>query len=95
MVSSSEVRIVCPFISLFFARLGASLGVSRSFSPLIEGFVLKGNSLSVVFAELFSLVRQSVDWFENLASERRAMLEVRSSELETGLSSSNDPMEME
>ena len=39
MVSSSEVSIACPFISFLFAHLGASFGVSRSFSPLIEGFV--------------------------------------------------------
>ena len=40
MVSSSEARIACPSISFLFARLGAFLGVSHSFSPLIEGFVL-------------------------------------------------------
>ena len=54
MVSSSEVRIVCPSISLF-AHLGASLGVSRS-SPLIEGFVFKGNSLSVLLVDLLPLL---------------------------------------
>ena len=54
MVSSSEVRIVCPSISLF-AHLGASLGVSRS-SLLIEGFVFKGNSLSVLLVDLLPLL---------------------------------------
>ena len=54
MVSSSEVRIVCPSISLF-AHLGASLGVSRS-SPLIEGFVFENNSLSVLLVDLFPLL---------------------------------------
>ena len=39
MVSSFEVKIVCPSILFLFVRLGASLGVSCSFSPLIEGFV--------------------------------------------------------
>ena len=39
MVSSSEVRIVFPSISFLFVHFGASLGVTRSFSPLIEGFV--------------------------------------------------------
>ena len=95
MVSSSEVRIVCPSISFLFARLRASLGVSHSFSPLIEGFVFEGNSLTVVLANLFPLLRQSVDWFEDLVVERRAMSEVRSSELEMGLSSSDDLMEVE
>ena len=31
MVSSSEVRAVCPSVSFFFARLGAALGVSGDF----------------------------------------------------------------
>ena len=49
----------------------------------------------MVLADLFPLLRQSVDWFEDLVVERIAMLEVRSSELKTGLSSSDDPMEVE
>ena len=61
MVSSSEVRIVCPSISFIFGCLGASLGVSHSFSPSIEGFFFliiffKGSSLSVVLANLFPLL---------------------------------------
>ena len=39
MVSSSDVRIARPSISFFFARLGAFLGVSRTFFPLVESFV--------------------------------------------------------
>ena len=95
MVSSSEVRIVCPSILFLFSCLGAYLGVSHSFSPLIEGFAFEGNSLSVVLADLFPLPRQSIDWFEGLVVERRAMSELRLSELETGLSSSDDPVEVE
>ena len=49
----------------------------------------------MVLADLFPLLRQSVDWFEDLVVERRAMSEVRSSELEMGLSSSDDLMEVE
>ena len=56
MVSSSEVRITCPSLSFLFARWGASLGVSHSFSPLIKGFVFYGNSLSVVLAKLLPLL---------------------------------------
>ena len=95
MVSSSKVRIVCPSISFLFAHLGASLGVSHSFSPWIESFVFEGNSLSVVLADLLPLLHQSVNWFKGLVVERRAMLEVRSSKLETGLSSSDNPVELE
>ena len=95
MVGSFEVRILWPSVSFFFTRLGASLGVSRTFFPLVEGFVFGGSSLSVVLANLFPLLHQSVDWFEELVGEQRVMSKVRSSELETGLSSSDDPVEVE
>ena len=89
MVSSSEVRIACPSISFLFARLRGSLGVF----PHLENFVFEGNSLGVALADLLPLLRQSIDWFEGLVREQEAMSEVRSSELETGLSSSGDPVE--
>ena len=89
MVSSSEVRIACPSISFLFARLGGSLGVF----PHLENFVFEGNNLDVVVANLLALLRQSIDWFRGLVRKWEAMSEVRSSELETGLSSSGDPVE--
>ena len=89
MVSGFEVRITCPSISFLFARLGGFLGVF----PHLENFVFKGNSLSVALADLLSLLRQSIDWFESWVREREIMSEVRSSELETGLSSNGDPVE--
>ena len=95
MVGSSEVRILCPSVSFLFARLGASLEVSRTFRPLVEGFVFGGSSLSVVLADLFPLLCQSIDWFEELVGEWRVMSKVRSSELDIGLSSIDDPVEME
>ena len=51
------------------------------------------NSLNLVLADLFPLLCQSVDWFEDLMGDRRVMSKVRSSKLETGLSSSDDPVE--
>ena len=93
MLSSSEVRALCPSVSFLFAHLGASLRISRNFCPLVEDFVCGGNSLSLVLTDLFPLLRQSVDWFEDLVGDQRAMLEVRSNELETGLSSSDDLVE--
>ena len=48
--------------------------------------------MGVVVADLLTLLRQSVDWFRGLVREREAMSEVRSSKLETGLSSSDGPM---
>ena len=93
MLSSSEVRALCSSVSFLFARLGAFLGISRNFCPLVEDFVGGENSLNLVLADLFLLLRQSVDWFKDLVSDRRAMLEVRSRELETGLSSSDGLVE--
>ena len=87
MVSSSEVRTECPSISFLFARLGGSLGVF----PHLENFISEGNSLGVVVADLLPLLRQSIDWFRDLV--REVMSEIRSSELETGLSSSDEPVE--
>ena len=95
MVGSSKVRILFPSVSFLFARLGVSLGVSHTFCPLVEGFVFGVSSLSVVLADLFPLLCQSVDWFEELVGEQRVMLEVRFGELEMELSSSKNPMEIE
>ena len=86
MVSNFEVRTACPSISSLFARLGGSLGVF----PHLENFISEGNSLGVVMADLLPLLRQSIDWFGDLV--REVMSEVRFSELETGLSSSGDPV---
>ena len=88
MVSGSEVRVICPSVSFFFARLGAALGVSSDFLPLVGDFVFAGCSLSLVIGELSPILGQSLAWFEG---ETRRVAEVRSSELETGLSSSGDP----
>ena len=84
MVSNSEVRTTCPSTSFLFVRLGGSLGVF----PHLENFISEGNSLGIIVADLLPLLRQSIGWFRDVM--REAMLEVRSSELETGLSSSGD-----
>ena len=76
MVGSSKVRILFPSVSFLFARLGVSLGVSRTFCPLVECFVFRGNSLSVVLVDLFPLLRQSIDSFEELMGEWRVMSDV-------------------
>ena len=52
MVSDSEVRVACPSVSFFFARLGAVLGVSGDFLPLVGDFIFAGCGLSVVLREL-------------------------------------------
>ena len=88
MVDSLEVRISGPSISFLFARLGGSLGTYQ----FLENFVFEGNCLSVVLGDLLPLLRQSLNWFEGLA-RREVMSEVRSSDLETGLSFNGDPVE--
>ena len=89
MVSASEVRVACPSVSFFFARLGAALGVSGDFFPLVRDFIFEGCGLSVVLGELSPILGQLLAWFEG---EMKRMSEVRSSELETGLSSSDGPV---
>ena len=49
--------------------------------------------MGIALADLLPLLRQSIDWFEGLVREQEVMSEVRSSELETRLSSSGDPVE--
>ncbi|KAL0014155.1 hypothetical protein SO802_001224 [Lithocarpus litseifolius] len=83
-------------VLMSFKRFGSQSVTIRGFCPSFLVFWgSMGSSLSVVLADLFPLLRQLVDWFEDLVVERRVMLKVRSSELETGLSSSDDPMEVE
>ena len=88
MVSGSEVKATCPSVSFFFARVGATLGVFSDFLPLVGDFIFAGCGLSLVIGELSPILGQSFAWFEG---EIRRMAEVRSSELETGLSSSGNP----
>ena len=63
---------------------------SSDFFPLVRDFVFGGYGLSVVLGELSPILGQSLAWFEG---EAKRMSEVRSSELETGLSSSDGPVE--
>ena len=87
MVSGSEVRATYPSVSFFFARLGAALRVSGDFLPFVGDFIFAGCGLSLVIGELSPILGKSLAWFEG---ETRRMVEVRSSELETELSSSDD-----
>ena len=72
MLSIYEVSALCPSVSFLFAHLGASLRISHNFCPLVGGFMRGGNSLSLVLSDLFPLLRQSVDWFEDLVGDQRS-----------------------
>ena len=95
MVDSSKVRQLCPSVSFFFARLGASLGSFSTHCLPNEGFVPSGSSLGFVVANLHLLLHQSLNWFKEMVGEREVVSKVGSSELKTGLSSSDDPVEAE
>ena len=95
MIESSEVRQLCLSISFFFAHLGASLGSFSTHCPLIKGFVSSGSSLGFVLAYLHPLLHQSLNWFKEMVGEMEVVSEVRSSELEMGLSSSDNPIKAE
>ena len=92
MVNGSEVKVACPLISFFFACLGASLSTSQDFLPLVGDFLFEGSGLSVALGELFPMLSQSINWFNGLVGGRERMFEVRSSELEIGLSTSDGPV---
>ena len=53
MVSSSQVKVVCPSVSFLFSRLGASLDTSRAFLPFVGNFVFEDSGLGVALGELF------------------------------------------
>ena len=89
MVSGSKVTIAYPSISFLFACLGGSLRVF----PYLKNFVFVGNSLSIALVDFLPLLRQLIDWFKGLVRKQEIMSEVRLSELETGLSSNDNPVE--
>lgn len=92
MVESSEVRKLCPSISFFFARLGASLGSFSTHCPPIEVFISVGSNLGFVLADLHPLLHQFMNWFKEMVGEREVASEVRFGKLETRFSSSDNPV---
>ena len=76
-----------PLCVFFLCLLRGCFGCLRRL-PLVGDFIFAGCGLSLVIGELSPILGQSLTWFEG---ETRRMAKVRSSELETGLSSSNDP----
>ena len=55
----------------------------------------RGSSLGFLLVDLHPLLHQSLNWFKEMVGEREVVSEVRSNELETGLSSSDDPVKAE
>ena len=80
---------------VFLCSFKASLGSFSTYCPPIEGFVPSGSNLGFVVAYLHPLLHQALNWFKEMVGEWAVVSEVRSSKLETGLSSSDDPVEEE
>ena len=91
MYEYSKVRHHCPSISFLFAHLGALLG-SGSGCLEVGSFVSESSALGLVLADLSPLLSQSLDWFRFV---RAMSMEVRSSKLDTGLSSSDKDVEVD
>ena len=91
MYEYPEVRRHYPPVSFLFAHLGALLG-SGSGCPKVRSFVSEGSALGLVLVDLSPLLRQSLDWFKSV---RAMSTEVRSSELDTDLSSSDKAVEVD
>ena len=62
-------------------------------APPIKDFVFRDSSLGFVLADLHPLLHQFSNWFKEMMDEREVASKVRSSELEMGWSSGDDPNE--
>lgn len=98
MIDYFEIRCLSPFVSFFIARLGVFLGSLGGCRPPIENFIFRVNALSPIMVNLCPLLHQPLNWFQSLhemSMEERVGSKVKSSELETGLSSSDDTVRAE
>ena len=88
MVYYSSVRLDCPSVSFFFARLCGFLGFIGRKHPRVGLFIVKSCPYRSIMLFLFPLVYCSVGIAQSFTMSEGG--EVRSSELETGLPSSVD-----
>ena len=91
MCDHSKVRHLCPSASFLFACLGALLG-SIGGCLEVRPFVSRDTALGLVLADLSPLLLQSLDLFRSI---RGMLVEVRSSELDIGLSTSDKAVEVD
>ena len=98
MVGYFEIRHICHSISFFSARLRVFLVSLSGHRPHIGLFVSRDSAFRLVLTNLYPLLHHSLNWYHLLCEmsgvEREGSM-VRSSELETGLSSNDKPMEVE
>ena len=93
MVGFEFLSQECPPISFFFARLGVFLEYSSSWRPQVGLFVSRFFALRPILLSLYPLICQSLikHHLEMTTIEYRVD-DVRSSELETGLSSNTESL---
>ena len=78
----------CPSVSFFFARLGVFMGYSSGRHPQVSLFVSHSTALKPILFSLYPLIRHSlIKHHLDMATIEYREDDVRSSELETGLSS--------
>ena len=102
MVDYSKIKHTSPSIAFLFARLGALIDCSSDplgalsycssdQNPQIRDFVIGDSGIGLVLGDLYPLLHQSPAWFKSMHGvlRRESMgSELRSSDLERGLSSS-------
>lgn len=97
MVDYSEVRNLPPSISFFLARLGAFLESSSGHFRQVELFASRDSVLRSILSNLYPFVTSILELVQSLREmlvEERVGSEIRSSELEMGLSSSDNSVEV-
>ena len=83
----------CPSVLFFFARLGVFLEYSSSRRPQMGLFVSRFTAIRPILFSLYPLIRQSlVRYHFEMDPIKYRPDDVRSSELETGLSSSDESL---
>ena len=98
MVDHTAVRLGSPFVSFFLARLGVFLEFSGGRRPQMGLFVSRECAFRRVLLKLYPLIRHSLiqhHLLSEMAEEGVVGTEVRLSELDTGLSFSDNPVDME
>ena len=83
----------CPLVSFFFARLGVFLEHSSSWCPQLGLFVSRSFAIRPILFTFYPLIRQSlVRYYLEMDLVKYRVYDVRSSELETGLSSNAESL---
>ena len=93
MVGFEHLSQECPSVSFFFARLGVFLEHSFGRCPQLGSFVSRSSAIRPVLFTLYPLICQSlVRYYLEMDPVEYRLDDVRSSELETGLSSNAESL---